>query len=92
MPPLRKRIGLAVVGFLVIAAAVDGARSPEDQCGVVAHGWAIAAYRAGLKPLIEGGTTCRFEITCSEYLLRVVRQHGWPKGLWLTAQRLSECR
>lgn len=81
-----------MVFILALGAGIDGFQTPQRQIGVRFHHAAIESYRALLKPLIEGSTRCKFKITCSEYSLRVVSEHGWPKGGLLTIQRLARCR
>jgi putative membrane protein insertion efficiency factor len=34
---------------------------------------------------------CRYVPTCSSYSLDAFEQHGFVRGLWLTARRLSRC-
>ena len=34
---------------------------------------------------------CRFEPTCSEYMLEAVRRHGAARGSWLGVRRLARC-
>ncbi|MEX1997379.1 MAG: membrane protein insertion efficiency factor YidD [Candidatus Andersenbacteria bacterium] len=58
--------------------------------------WVLALYRATLSPdhgLLRGlfpGGVCRFTPTCSQYMSRAVKLHGWA-GLWLGLQRLGRC-
>lgn len=92
MPPLRERVGLSILLAIMLGVVFDGFQAPDRQIGVRAHHAAILAYRAALRPLIEGSTRCRFEVTCSEYSLRAVRTYGWPKGGVLTLKRLMACR
>ncbi len=77
---------------LTVGVVVDGLQAPQQQIGVQVHRAAIHAYRVVLKPIIAGSTHCKFEPTCSEYSLRVVQRHGWPRGSLLTFQRLASCR
>lgn len=35
---------------------------------------------------------CRFEPTCSEYMILALEKHGVFKGLWLGCKRLARCR
>ena len=50
---------------------------------------AVRIYQATLSPLL--GPTCRFEPTCSRYLVAAVRKHGLPLGLWRGAWRILRC-
>jgi putative component of membrane protein insertase Oxa1/YidC/SpoIIIJ protein YidD len=44
---------------------------------------------SSLKPLF--GNVCKFEISCSEYTKRRIREEGVLKGLYLGLSRLSKC-
>lgn len=35
---------------------------------------------------------CRFEPTCSEYLVLALEKYGLLRGLWLGCKRLVRCR
>lgn len=37
------------------------------------------------------GACCRFEPTCSQYAVRVIRELGVIEGSWLTVKRLVRC-
>ncbi len=37
------------------------------------------------------GTGCRFEPTCSEYLVAAIEAHGVLMGSWLGLKRLARC-
>ena len=49
----------------------------------------ISVYRYGISPVI--GPRCRFWPSCSEYGQQALRRHGFVRGLWLTAARVSRC-
>ena len=49
----------------------------------------IRAYRFSVSPWL--GSRCRFAPTCSEYAAEALTRHGWLKGSWLAARRLSRC-
>ena len=49
----------------------------------------VHIYRLFISPVI--GPRCRFQPTCSEYAVAVVRAHGAWAGLWLSLRRLSQC-
>jgi len=55
----------------------------------------IRAYQLLVSPvltLITGpGGGCRFQPTCSQYMLDAVETHGLARGLWLGARRLARC-
>ena len=50
----------------------------------------IRFYRYFVSPLIP--PSCRFQPTCSEYMIEAIAQHGVIKGLWLGTKRISKCR
>ncbi|MHB1100646.1 MAG: membrane protein insertion efficiency factor YidD [Burkholderiales bacterium] len=49
----------------------------------------IRLYQYALSPFI--GPSCRFTPTCSEYACQALRKHGFLKGIWLGARRISRC-
>ncbi len=49
----------------------------------------VRAYQATLSPLL--GPTCRFEPSCSRYLLAAVRKYGLLPGLWKGGRRILRC-
>jgi putative membrane protein insertion efficiency factor len=55
----------------------------------------IRGYQLLISPvltLILGpGSGCRFEPTCSHYVLEAVRTHGALRGGWLGLKRLARC-
>ena len=38
------------------------------------------------------GSGCRFEPTCSEYMLAAMETHGLLRGTWLGVKRLARCQ
>ncbi len=50
----------------------------------------VQLYRAALSPLMGPGK-CRYEPTCSAYLIEALRLHGPFRGLWLGLRRVSSC-
>lgn len=34
---------------------------------------------------------CRFHPTCSAYALEALERHGFARGLWLAARRVTRC-
>ena len=50
---------------------------------------AIRLYRRLLSPLLPAA--CRYWPSCSEYAEEAFREHGFGRGLVLTARRLLRC-
>jgi len=50
---------------------------------------AIRAYQVTLSPLI--GPVCRFEPSCSRYMIGALRKYGVLKGLWKGTGRVLRC-
>ena len=49
----------------------------------------IKFYQLALSPLKVG--VCRYQPTCSQYMLEALKTHGVLKGLWLGTKRLLRC-
>lgn len=49
----------------------------------------IRVYQVTLSPLL--GPACRFEPSCSRYMVESIKLHGLLKGLWRGLKRLSRC-
>jgi putative membrane protein insertion efficiency factor len=49
----------------------------------------VKAYRLFLSPWL--GSSCRFELTCSQYSLQALQAHGAAVGSYLTVARLVRC-
>jgi putative membrane protein insertion efficiency factor len=49
----------------------------------------VRLYQGTLSPLLGG--QCRFQPTCSHYLIEAVQKHGAMKGVWLGLWRLLRC-
>lgn len=49
----------------------------------------IKFYQITLSPLL--GSNCRFQPTCSQYMIEAVNLHGVLKGLSLGFKRISKC-
>jgi uncharacterized protein len=46
-------------------------------------------YKRFLSPLLP--PMCRFEPTCSMYMMQAIEKHGVLRGAWLGVRRLSRC-
>ena len=49
----------------------------------------VRAYQVTLSPLFSG--CCRFEPSCSNYMIESLQRHGVFKGLYLGIRRLLRC-
>ena len=49
----------------------------------------VRAYQVTLSPLFSG--CCRFEPSCSNYMIEALQRHGVFKGLSLGIRRLLRC-
>lgn len=49
----------------------------------------VRFYKNFISPLTPG--TCRYEPTCSTYMLKAIEIHGPFKGTWLGIKRISRC-
>ena len=49
----------------------------------------VRAYQVTLSPLFSG--CCRFEPSCSNYMIEALQTHGVAKGLYLGVLRLLRC-
>ncbi|ACU06987.1 protein containing DUF37 [Flavobacteriaceae bacterium 3519-10] len=49
----------------------------------------IKIYQWFISPLFP--KNCRFEPTCSSYMVEALRVHGPVKGLWLGTKRIARC-
>ena len=49
----------------------------------------IRSYRYFISPLFPA--SCRFQPTCSAYMIEAIENHGVIKGVWLGAIRIAKC-
>ncbi|MCB4808226.1 membrane protein insertion efficiency factor YidD [Tamlana sp. 62-3] len=49
----------------------------------------IKVYQVFISPLTPA--TCRFQPTCSHYIVKALKKHGLFKGSWLAIKRISRC-
>jgi len=46
-------------------------------------------YKRFISPLLP--PMCRFEPTCSVYMMQAIEKHGILRGVWLGMRRLARC-
>jgi putative membrane protein insertion efficiency factor len=49
----------------------------------------VRAYQFAISPLL--GKNCRFEPTCSQYMILSVEKHGVLRGSWRGVLRIMRC-
>lgn len=49
----------------------------------------LRIYKRALSPLLP--PMCRFEPSCSVYMMQAIEKHGLARGSWLGVRRLSRC-
>lgn len=49
----------------------------------------VRIYQIFLSPLLPA--TCRFQPTCSHYMVEALQKHGVFKGLFLGTKRIGRC-
>jgi putative membrane protein insertion efficiency factor len=49
----------------------------------------VLLYRATLRPVM--GYHCRFDPTCSQYMLDAIAKHGPWRGGWRGLKRIARC-
>ncbi len=49
----------------------------------------VRAYQLLISPLF--GASCRFQPTCSHYMIGAIERFGILKGIWLGLRRISRC-
>lgn len=52
-------------------------------------GWIIVGYQKLVSPNLSAN--CRFQPSCSQYMLEAVRRFGAVKGVWIGIRRISRC-
>ncbi|WP_084519413.1 membrane protein insertion efficiency factor YidD [Christiangramia echinicola] len=49
----------------------------------------VQFYRKFISPLTPA--SCRYQPTCSSYMLEAIETHGGIKGFWLGIKRIGRC-
>ncbi|MDH3652228.1 MAG: membrane protein insertion efficiency factor YidD [Saprospiraceae bacterium] len=49
----------------------------------------IRLYQATLSPLL--GPTCRFDPSCSHYMIGAIEEWGIVRGIWMGIKRIVRC-
>ena len=49
----------------------------------------VLCYRATLGPLLGGH--CRYQPTCSQYMIDAIHKHGPLRGTWRGLKRICRC-
>ena len=49
----------------------------------------VRGYQRWLSPLFL--SHCRFQPTCSHYMIEALERHGARRGLWLGLRRIGRC-
>jgi len=49
----------------------------------------IRFYQVAISPLL--GSTCRFQPTCSHYMVKSIEEWGVLRGVWLGLKRIWRC-
>ena len=51
--------------------------------------WLVRGYQRGISPLL--GPCCRYQPTCSEYMIGAIRKHGAVRGIARGVARILRC-
>ena len=49
----------------------------------------VRFYQLAISPWL--GSNCRYQPTCSSYMIEALKEHGLLKGLWLGTKRIGRC-
>ena len=49
----------------------------------------IRFYQVAISPLL--GPSCRFQPTCSNYMVQAIEEWGVLKGVWMGLKRIGKC-
>lgn len=62
-----------------------GLRQLPSRCLILA----IRIYQRGISPLL--GPSCRFQPTCSSYMIEAVQKYGFCRGAFRGLRRILRC-
>ena len=51
--------------------------------------WLVRGYQRWLSPLTAGH--CRYQPTCSQYMIEAIEEYGPARGTWLGLRRIGRC-
>lgn len=51
--------------------------------------WLVRAYQIAISPLL--GSNCRYQPTCSHYMIGAIEEWGPLRGTWLGLRRIGRC-
>ena len=49
----------------------------------------VKFYQGAISPLLP--MACRYQPSCSQYMVEALQKHGAFKGLWLGVKRIGRC-
>jgi uncharacterized protein len=49
----------------------------------------VRGYQLFISPLL--GSNCRYQPTCSQYMIEAINEWGPIKGIWLGIKRIGRC-
>lgn len=49
----------------------------------------VRFYQGAISPYTPA--SCRYNPTCSQYMIEAIKEHGAARGLWLGLKRISRC-
>ncbi|WP_235297586.1 membrane protein insertion efficiency factor YidD [Portibacter marinus] len=49
----------------------------------------VRFYQVAISPIL--GPSCRYDPTCSHYMIGAIKEWGVFKGLWLGIKRIASC-
>lgn len=63
--------------------------NPIQKILILPFVWLVRFYQIAISPLL--GSNCRYQPTCSNYMMEALKTHGLIKGLYLGAKRILRC-